>query len=161
MARSGRTHDPQQGNYDRRTVGAPTIVCTGQTVMYNNFTRSDGLEKMYTGPYSVVDVKYPNVKIKKGNNRFSWIHLNDCKVVPMSATGESLELEHEHEALEAGQDSSGEVGFDTDEQSQDRDTVVVENLPGEQVGMECSEQQMLWCSSRIRKEPDRFGNPIH
>ena len=50
-------------HYDRRTVGVPTTVCTGQTVMYRSFTRSGGLEKMYTGSYSVVDVKYPRKNV--------------------------------------------------------------------------------------------------
>ena len=79
----------------------------------------------------------------------------------MSATGESLECEHEHVASEAGQDSSGEVVFETNEQSKDRNTCIVENLPEEQIGMKCSEHRMLRRSSRIRKEPDRFGNPVH
>ena len=92
---------------------------------------SDGLENMYIGPYLVVDVKYPNVKIRKGNDRFSWIHLNDCKIVPMSS--ESLEFEHEHEVSYAERDSSGEVDFDTNKEPQDRETILVENLVGETV----------------------------
>ena len=71
--------------YDRNAMDKPTYFSTGQNILLRNFTRGDGLAPTYMGPYTVHDMRYPNVKIRRGS-RYSWVHLNDCKVVPVSPT---------------------------------------------------------------------------
>ena len=71
--------------YDKSALGSTTAICVGQTTLLRNFNRADGLEPMFTGPYTVLDIKYPNVKVQKGENRYTWVHLNDCKIVQQPA----------------------------------------------------------------------------
>ena len=51
--------------YDRRTSATRTELYPGEAVYLRNFTREDGLDPVYQGPYSVIDFKYPNVKIQR------------------------------------------------------------------------------------------------
>ena len=37
---------------------------------------------MFRGPFTVLDVKHPNIKIDRGV-KVSWVHLNYCKRVPI------------------------------------------------------------------------------
>ena len=76
---------PIQRYYDRNAMDKPKYFSTGQNIFLRNFTRGDGLAPTYMEPYTVHDMKYPNVKIRRGS-RYSWFHLNDCKVVPKFTT---------------------------------------------------------------------------
>ena len=94
--------------YDRNTVGKPTGVSVGQIILLMNFTRGDGLVPTYIGSYEVCETKYPNVKIKRGN-RYSWVHLNDCKLVPEeSHEFSSIHLEENIDEPEANPSQSME-----------------------------------------------------
>ena len=78
---------PMKDNYESNTSTSPTVAVPGQRVMLKHFTREDGLEPLYRGPYSVIEVKHPNVKLDKDNGRYNWVHLNNnCKILPASVS---------------------------------------------------------------------------
>ena len=52
-------------HYETTTATIPTCVIPGQRVMLKQFVREGFLDNLYDGPYEVVEVKHPNVKIVK------------------------------------------------------------------------------------------------
>lgn len=56
-------------------------VCRGDLVYLKNQTRKHTLSPKYLGPYEIVWVRKPNVKIKFGNDTEKVVHLNNCKIV--------------------------------------------------------------------------------
>ena len=67
---------------DRRTASTPASVRVVERIYLKNFTREDGLDAMYQGPYQVLE----NVMIERENGRTSWVHLDHCKVVHLQLT---------------------------------------------------------------------------
>ena len=120
-------------------------------MLLRNFNRADGLEPMFTGPYTVVDIKYPNVKVQKGENRYTWVHLNDCKIVQQPAPVNLWAQDEPKQAGERVEDESNieepiVISMDTEVEGQ-KDTP-----PG---------NSKLRRSSRTRKEPDIYGTPTY
>lgn len=72
--------------HDRRTATTPTVVQRGERVYLRNCTRDDGLDPLYQGPYRVIDFRHPNVKIESGGRKASWVHVDNCKIVPREVT---------------------------------------------------------------------------
>ena len=51
-----------KGHYDKSTASDPIAIAPGQRAMLKHFTREDGLDDLYRGPYDVIEVNHPNVK---------------------------------------------------------------------------------------------------
>ena len=81
-------------HYETTTATIPTCVIPGQRVMLKQFVREDCLDNLYDGPYEVVEVKHPNVKVAKEKKKLVWVHLNNCKVLPPVPGG--ITLQHEN-----------------------------------------------------------------
>ena len=92
-------------------VRAPThaTVGVGEKVYLKNFTRGDGLDPMYQGPYQVLDFRHPNVKIDKGNGKTSWVH--NCKIIPLVAGGAHRKAGYSYNSrARRGRTGSGQKG---------------------------------------------------
>ena len=132
--------------YDRNTLGKPT----GVSVTYHfvkEFPRGDGLAPTYIGPYEVCETNYLNVKIKRGK-RYSWVHLNDCKLVPEESPEFSrIHLEENIDEPEANP-SPAKV----------TEGEITEHVSVDEIGVPSAEQRTMRRSTRIRREPERFGD---
>ena len=119
------------------------VLQPGERVYLRNFTREDGLDPVYQGPYSVIDFKYPNVKIEREGGRASWIHVDNCKIVPRGlaehlvqrdSTPETHEEVYQPEITVSGQDH-------IEETTKER---------------EKGEEQPVRRSTRDRRKPKRY-----
>ena len=92
-----------------KSLAIRSVVEVGEWLYLKNFTREDGLDPMFQGPYKVLDFKHPNVKIEREKGKTSWVYLDHCKLVHremiehsiprvMEATnGDDRELELEYQ----------------------------------------------------------------
>ena len=141
--------------YDKSSLGGATTIGVGQTALLRNFNRADGLDPMFTGQYTVVDIKYPNVKVQKGENRYTWVDLNDCKIVQQPAP---VNLWAQNEPKQAGERVEDEsnieepimISIDTEVEGQE-----------DRAGSTPPGNSKLRRSSRTRKQPDRYGTPAY
>ena len=65
---------------DYHNKGAVTpCLKKGDLILERNETRKDSLDPKFNGPYTVLDSRGTNVKVRKGNTR-KWIHASRCKL---------------------------------------------------------------------------------
>ena len=129
--------------HDRRTALTPTVVEVGESVYRKNCTREDGLDPMYQGPYRVVDFRHPNVKIEGERGRTTWLHLDECKVMP-SGTVEHWIAPTQVSIREATESREGQ---------RQPDPRAIEPVVRDQ---RRNEEVTLRKSTRAKKKPERF-----
>ena len=127
--------------HDNRAASSPTFMEKGETVYLRNFTREDGLDPMYLGPYRVVDFRHPNVKVEKEKGKSSWIHVDNCKVMPRELT--------EHLVPSDGRPSDHENVHETERREIDGTALISEQpiTKGD---------EPLRRSTRQKRKPNRF-----
>ena len=148
-----------KNHYESSAAASPTSISRGQRVPLKHFTREDGLDPMYKGPYDVIEVSHPNVKITREAGKHVWVHMNNCKVIPHGSP-EPLTPEQtlgDPVLLPPGsrEEPSGLAPGVTDtERSHTNESE--EDEPRAVVGIPTPGFRR---STRVRKKTDFFGNP--
>ncbi|KAI6661460.1 hypothetical protein LOD99_13332 [Oopsacas minuta] len=67
-----------RNDYHNKGAVTPCLE-KGDLILERNETRKDSLDPKFVGPYTVLDSRGTNVKVRKGN-RHRWVHAGRCKL---------------------------------------------------------------------------------